>query len=249
MTKFDENKLRDIRKRLQDVDQYNAVVKHHKGRGTKTRIVINSGPVLVEDVGPQYFAEIFEKAASAKIIQSLNLVRKKLPNCCQKIFEEKIACEDVSKLFQITKNDDFEWKNERRFRVSGSRCYSLYTYSKHDWQKKASSYFWPTEINTVPVKHGEKFEPVARRLYAAENSKYFIQECGLFVCRIEPWLSYSADGIVVIDGVPYKLLEIKCPLGLKDFEEETLLTICKFLIKENDKIVMKKNINITAKFS
>lgn len=86
--------------------------------------------------------------------------------------------------------------------------------------------------------HGNKYESVARELYAKETVS-FIQECGLIVSKSEPWLAYSPDGIVIKNSRPSKLLEIKCPFNLQDTEKETLLKKCKFLCLVKDDLKLK----------
>lgn len=57
-------------------------------------------PVQGQYFGPDYIVEIFEEAGSPKIILSLNLHRKNLKSCCQKIVEQYIACDGVIELFR-----------------------------------------------------------------------------------------------------------------------------------------------------
>lgn len=71
-------------------------------------------------------------------------------------------------------------------------------------------------------------------------SGFSIQKIGLVICRSEPWLAYSADGILLKNGKPYGLLEIKCPFKAKQASD---LGNCKYIIKENNNYELKKNIN------
>lgn len=72
----------------------------------------------------------------------------------------------------LSLNDKSFWHQVRKFRITGSRCYALYTYytssfkSDYKWSLKASRYFWPKYFINKFIKHGIKFEPVARELYA-----------------------------------------------------------------------------------
>lgn len=36
-------------------------------------------------------------------------------------------------------------------------------------------------------------------------------ETGFIVCRINPWIGYTPDGVVFENGLPSKLIEVKCP--------------------------------------
>lgn len=127
--------------------------------------------------------------------------------------------------------DKSYWHQIRQFKITGSRCYSLFTYyttsTKTDiqWALKASKYFWPTTCTSKYVKHGIKYESVARDLYATE-SKQIILPCGFITNDTSPWLGYSLDGIIVNNlNEPIKLLEIKCPfignaIGLLDLIQQ-----------------------------
>lgn len=125
-----------------------------------------------------------------------------------------------------------------------SRCYGIYTYGKKDeasWEDKARKHFWPTLVKNKYVSHGMKYEPVAREAYE-KGERCVVHECGLIVSRDEPWLGYSLDGIVIENGQPTRLLEIKCPYDLQDTEAHTLLTDCKrYLCKDkNGTLNLKK---------
>ena len=61
--------------------------------------------------------------------------------------------------------------------------------------------------------------------------KLFVQECGLVVCKSEPWMAYSPDGIVIKDNKVYRLLEIKCPDELENTSDTILATKCKHFLK------------------
>ena len=118
-------------------------------------------------------------------------------------------------------------------------CCSIYTYSKDNWSEKASKYFWNKEFKSKYTSHGVKYENIAREKYITEENKH-VEECGLIVCISEPWLGYSPDGIVVKNGRPVKLLEIKCPYDLQSTEQEELVKKCKFLRLEKGKMILKK---------
>lgn len=118
----------------------------------------------------------------------------------------------------------------------------MYTYSKENWSEKARNYFWAKEFKNKYTRHGIEYESVARMKYAKE-SKLFVQECGLIVCKSEPWMAYSPDGIVIKDNQVYRLLEIKCPYELENTTDGILATKCKHFLKfeENTLILRKKH--------
>lgn len=115
----------------------------------------------------------------------------------------------------------------------------MYTYSKGDWTLKSLKYFWPPNFSTKFTKHGIKFEPIARQHYAS-TLPHTITECGLIVAFKNDWLAYSPDGIILSDGKPIALLEIKCPYDLDNTSTETILRKCKFLKLKNETIVLRE---------
>jgi len=108
------------------------------------------------------------------------------------------------------------WRSIRQFRITGSRCYQLYTYGKcqrsdDEWATKSSKYFWPLPLSNKFVKHGIQYELTARELYI-QNTKYDVVLSGLISSDKVPWIGYSPDGVILnSDKIPIKLLEIKCP--------------------------------------
>lgn len=102
------------------------------------------------------------------------------------------------------------------FEILGSRCYSIYTYSKKDWIVKANKYFWPRKISNKYIEHGLKYEGEALEKYKQTNH-YDVCNLGLVICKRYPWLAYSPDGVVMSEGVPVRLVEIKCPYNGKNY--------------------------------
>lgn len=102
----------------------------------------------------------------------------------------------------------------RQFRITGARCYSIFTYSNNktpNWKEKSLQYFYPKNFKiTKEMKHGNKFEPCARETYAKEKGVQ-VTQIGLIVPSENSWLGYTPDGIIFKDGKPDKLIEIKCP--------------------------------------
>lgn len=177
-----------------------------------------------------------------RILLSLNMYGVlNLGDCCQIIYDSKIKLKD-SPINIRTKSliDKSYWHQIRQFKITGSRCYSLFTYytasKKTDaqWALKASKYFWPNTFSNKFVKHGIKYESVAIELFA-RDSKQNIVPCGFVTSYDYPWLGYSPDGIIVNNfNEPTKLVEIKCPylgstVGLQDVIEKV-----KFISKNAD---------------
>lgn len=132
--------------------------------------------------------------------------------CCARFLNSlkvntKSVCEETFKSIA-------SWKKERQFRVTGSRCYALYTYTKKktaNWEQKSQKYFYPKAFKKiVAMKHGIKYEPSARIAYE-DYTGVKVTKIGLVVSEINPWLGYSPDGVTLDEnGKPNKLIEIKC---------------------------------------
>ncbi|KAL1488169.1 hypothetical protein ABEB36_015127 [Hypothenemus hampei] len=84
--------------------------------------------------------------------------------------------------------------NQIKFRITGSVCYGIYTYTRNktpDWKKQVKKLFEPASFTSEYTEYGKNTEKDAREAF--------------------PWLAYSPDGIIISNGVPSALLEIKCP--------------------------------------
>uniref|UniRef100_A0A2S2PE25 YqaJ viral recombinase domain-containing protein n=1 Tax=Schizaphis graminum TaxID=13262 RepID=A0A2S2PE25_SCHGA len=164
-----------------------------------------------------------------------------LGDCCQTIYDSKIKLND-SPINIRTKSlvDKSYWHQIRQFKITGSRCYSLFTYytasKKTDaqWALKASKYFWPNTFSNKFVKHGIKYESVAIELFA-RDSKQKIVPCGFVTSYNYPWLGYSPDGIIVNNfNEPTKLVEIKCPYLGSTVGLQNVIEKVKFISKNTD---------------
>lgn len=109
-----------------------------------------------------------------------------------------------------TCKDKTLWRQERLHRITGSRCYELFTYMGTDWLNKIQKYFNPKPFQTKATRHGLQYESAARDLYA-KHCNLTIVQTGLVVCHNNPWLAFSPDGVIFENRYPTKLLEIKCP--------------------------------------
>jgi hypothetical protein len=142
-----------------------------------------------------------------------------IKKCCVDIYNRLYPCETFDVAEKTRKNFDM-WKEERKFRITASRCYGLYTYwksshSKNDWERKSFSYFFPKPFSNKYVSHGTEHEENARNKYRKDYDVE-VFEIGLYVSQGNPWLACSPDGVVFKNKCMTKLLEIKCPfLGMK----------------------------------
>ncbi|XP_044745100.1 uncharacterized protein LOC123306964 [Coccinella septempunctata] len=159
----------------------------------------------------------------------------KCPQCI--VTYNELAMFDSLNVCIMTETNKALWEQERKFRVTGSRCYDLYTYSKNDWEEKCRSYFYPKQFSSVYTRHGMKYEPLARDIFE-KTTGLSVLKMGLIICRSEPWLAYSADGIIFKNDEPYGLLEIKCPYKAKNTSD--VAQCCRYILEENGVHVLKK---------
>ncbi|KAF0685397.1 SWIM-type domain-containing protein, partial [Aphis craccivora] len=118
-----------------------------------------------------------------------HLLLKKLKNypvinmgdCCKKVFSS-LSVDTMDILNRSQRYKTF-WESCRQFRITGSRCYGLYTYHKTPktdakWSLKASRYLWPKSFTNKFVKHGIQYESDAKNVYI-KNTNQTVLECGL----------------------------------------------------------------------
>lgn len=198
--------------------------------------------VDVTDVEKQQFKIIFTLQRSELLENIKSLKIADLKECCVETVKIlNCNCEEVcvkTKLYYS------EWHKERRFWITGSTCYQLYTYTSNknpDWQKKCDSFFSPKNFRSEYTDYGKKTEGEARECFRKFTNKLVV-ETGLIICQQNPWLAYSPDGVIFKDGKPSELLEIKCPFLGKSKDIDTVLNsvIGKFLIQDGENLSLKK---------
>lgn len=139
-----------------------------------------------------------------------NVTIEPLKECCESKLKRLDG--DFISICKESKINHLLWQKERQFRVTGSRCYELYTYTRNknpNWKKKCHDYFYPVNFKSEFSEYGRKTESSARNAFSEAYTK--VIEIGLVVSKHNPWLSYSPDGIIVNDDKSIELLEIKCP--------------------------------------
>ncbi|KAJ8914642.1 hypothetical protein NQ315_015381 [Exocentrus adspersus] len=183
---------------------------------------------------------IFENARKSFLSETIfNVPIYPIRKCCLEVYETKIICNDIENTCNMTSFDLKKWQEERRYRITGSRCYGLYTYSKEDWETKSSKYFWPKMFSNKYTKYGILFEKEARETYSKNLNRHVVT-CGLIISESNPFLAYSPDGIIIENNVPIKLLEIKCPFKGQEVTAVSLFHSCSYLKIENDRMVLNK---------
>ncbi|VEN47855.1 unnamed protein product [Callosobruchus maculatus] len=216
---------------------------HLNGRGTasahisKTEVVISGS-----------LEKVVRMAENSKLLQSMGneMLSPYLQPCCRKIMTELINVNKFDEALTCRQGSEV-WFEERQLRITGSRCYSIYTYSKEEWETKTENYFWPKPVNNKYIEHGKKYEAEALQKYKERNN-YTICEIGLFICRKYPWFAYSPDGVVIENGVPTRLVEIKCPYDGIENDAINFVHTCEYLdISAERGITLKKKINTMVK--
>lgn len=60
------------------------------------------------------------------------------------------------------------------------------------------------------MEHGNKYQKESLEKYKTTNNDD-VSEIGIMICKRYPWFVYSPDKLLIKDGAPQKLIEIKCP--------------------------------------
>lgn len=136
--------------------------------------------------------------------------------------------------------DKSYWHQIRQYRITGSRCYSLFTYyttsikTDVQWAHEASKYFWPKSFSNKFIKLGIKYENIAIELYK-NDTKQKIVSCGFVTSYNYPWLGYSPDGIIVNNlNELIKLVEVKCPYPSCTTDSQNFIEKINYISKNAD---------------
>ncbi|XP_044744978.1 uncharacterized protein LOC123312774 isoform X2 [Coccinella septempunctata] len=129
---------------------------------------------------------------------------------------------------------------QRRFRITASRAYALFTYKGSDWTSKCQKYLMNVPFNNKYTQHGIDWEPEARSVYSREK-KCCVVETGLVVCQSDPWLAVSPDGVILENGEPVRLLEIKCPFIGQTVSADKIEDHWQYLKREKGQLVLKES--------
>lgn len=202
---------------------------------------------IIENLSPEYLRQIeclISHSSSSPILSTLcEHTFRPLRECCQETYEQLMGdpfhiCKETRIFYSI-------WQDKRKFRITGSQCYELYTYRKNlkpDWQKKSLEYFYPSTVFNAAVNHGLKFESDARIAYE-KSAAVNVFQCGLVVPKNNPWLGYSPDGALFKDNKPDKLIEIKCPHDGESRSIDEIISDINYIQKnpKNNNFSLKKN--------
>jgi len=165
-----------------------------------------------------------------------------LNSCCMnKVMD--MSKENVVNAFISSGKSFQDWLRIRQFRITGSRVYAIYTYSFNknpDWKKKSLNYFYPKSFTNKFVEHGKKSEKMAIHEYEL-STKSKVEICGIVISKLNAWMSYSPDGIIIKDGKPVTLIEVKCPYEGRTNNISSIIKNLKFInVNDNNTLNFNK---------
>ena len=95
---------------------------------------------------------------------------------------------------------------------------SLNTYDQNrnpDWEEKLTSLDQAEKFGgNSATRHGHRSEAAALEMYralAVTEESHHLLRCGLIVPPSCPWLGSYSDGILMKDGWPVELVDVKSP--------------------------------------
>lgn len=103
------------------------------------------------------------------------------------------------------------------------------------------NYFSVPFKGNAETEYGKRSEPAALKAYSNKTGNVVLTT-GLVVHSSLPWLGYSPDGLVLQNGVPEILLEVKSPVlgekqSISDLVKQKKLS---YLSGENENFFLKK---------
>lgn len=138
------------------------------------------------------------------------------------------------------------WFKVRENRITASTAHSVWTRRKLD--KSFAQIFYENQIKNFHSKathYGKANEKKALQEYS-EVEGVNVVETGVIINLNKPWLCASPDGIVLRDGIPSKILEIKCPYSCRKtniVNVENSTCNVKYLKYTNGSVKLKKTHN------
>lgn len=184
-----------------------------------------------------FFTNFCLKEDEHKLLTNLSSIIIPLKECCDKTYSEIDS--NVEYIREKSLTNKLYWSSIRQFKITGSRCYSIFTYcqkpkSDEQWETKANNYFWPKQFSSKSTNHGIEFENIARDLYSQKTGQK-VYKSGFITSSTEKWLGYSPDGLLVdANNYPSKLIEIKCPFKGKTLNINELMSNLTYIKKTKD---------------
>lgn len=186
------------------------------------RTDIDINPVQEENIGYDYLLQLslchgivgnnnilprFQNYLKSNVVLAENAANFYSNNVC-------VSYEDSVRLcLETVAQAGTVWKDARAVRITGSNCYSFFTYSQNknpDWTLKVSRLLKSSFKGNKATLHGKRFESTALEAYElAFGCK--VERLGIIVPPSAPWLGASLDGV---SGK--HCIEVKCPLTGKN---------------------------------
>ena len=154
----------------------------------------------------------------------------------KKYYDEniKISEQNAEEMYVETElQDDDLWHRMRYGRITGSICYSLFTYAnnkKADWGKKLENTFCSTFKGNENTVYGLVREEDDKEVFESKNPEKKIVRAGILIHPLVPWLGYSTDGIICENSVPTSLWENKALKAGRKKNADELKNVAKCLV-------------------
>lgn len=183
---------------------------------------------LNEDTNEFLTNILLDRACQSPLMMEISSFAVNIQPCCNKLYTEMFASEETNML--VTQHTSV-WHQERQYGVTSSRCYDIFTYSKHVWEMKSMKYFWPKKFTNKYVRHGAQQASHARNCFMKLYSVNVV-EFDFITSHSNPWLGVSPDEVIFHENEPVGILEIKCHFegAVKPIEE--LLEAIKYIQKK-----------------
>lgn len=159
-----------------------------------------------------------------------------------KITENDSSFSVITKTVQKTIEQDSReqsssknWFKVRAIRISSSHFGKICKATdRRDKDKLAFQIMRQEEINSAPVCHGIKNEPIAVKKIE-ELKNITTSKCGTFISLTHPFLCSSPDRIIDNETV----MEVKCPFTARD--KHISATTVPYLLEENGQLILNSH--------
>lgn len=206
--------------------------------------IVSKEKSKISEIEKETMKAIFENQYN-ELMETISNLRVDVANdCCLTTLNQLST--NLQDICEKTKDVYAHWMRERHSRITGSICYALYTFTKKsrsddEWSKKFTSTYTPKDFKSDILEHGRVTEEEARNAFRKIINAEIV-EVGLVISKLNPWLAYSPDGVLVRDKKLVALLEIKCPIVGKtaDISATVNSQMKKCLVQDGENIIMKK---------
>ncbi|CAN7990449.1 unnamed protein product [Ixodes hexagonus] len=169
-----------------------------------------------------------------------------LPPEQRHFYDTRVVVNKQTAIQQATlSQDNPTWHSERKLRITGCICRGLYTFEPWDegeCEGKIERLLSGRKFKgNSATAYGKASEPTALEKYQAMTGNV-PEKFGLVVNPSVPWLGYSPDAVVMNNGVPARLIEVKSPTRGKTASIRKLVKKGKipYLVREGKKIALKE---------